>query len=235
MCHKIAILTVTLGFFPLLLGATCRSQQPGTRPALPVPADLESVKDCAPERYRAAGELIGRCRALERAGRGDRAGAVLLAARRTLERGKWDCELQRAAQAASPAKERAPEEPPEREAIDLDAEAGTGLVTVYFAFDRALLSDEARQALQRNYDFLERHASLAVRIEGHCDERGSTEYNLALGERRALAVRNYLIQLGIQPERLEPISFGEERPADPGSGEDAWARNRRSELTRLAE
>jgi peptidoglycan-associated lipoprotein len=70
-----------------------------------------------------------------------------------------------------------------------------------------------------------------VQVEGHCDARGSTEYNLSLGERRALTVKGYLIKLGVNPERLEIISYGEERPADGGASEEAFSRNRRAEFT----
>ena len=96
----------------------------------------------------------------------------------------------------------------------------------YFDFDKALLTDESRA------DLLEHAVALAgnsrsVRLEGHADERGTREYNLALGERRANAVREYLISLGVAPGRIETISYGKERPAVVGSNESAWAQNRR--------
>ncbi|MGH9334498.1 MAG: OmpA family protein, partial [Vicinamibacteria bacterium] len=88
--------------------------------------------------------------------------------------------------------------------------------------------DEGRSTLDRNADWLKRHASVTVLIEGHCDERGTVEYNLALGERRASAVYNYLMSLGIPAGRLKTISYGKEFPMDLGHTEEAWARNRRA-------
>ena len=104
------------------------------------------------------------------------------------------------------------------------------LQKIYFNFDSAALSDEARNALTKNADLLNKNSNVSIRIEGNCDERGSDEYNLALGERRANAARDYLVSLGIKPERISVISYGEEKPADPGHDEAAWAKNRRDEF-----
>jgi peptidoglycan-associated lipoprotein len=99
--------------------------------------------------------------------------------------------------------------------------------TVYFEFDQATLSDLARDTLVRNAEWLRSNSNARVQVEGNADERGTPEYNLALGERRAITVKSYLASLGIDGSRLVTISYGEERPADSGQGEDAWARNRR--------
>ncbi len=104
------------------------------------------------------------------------------------------------------------------------------LETVYFEFDRSGLTEQARGALDRNAEFLRANPSIRVRIEGHCDERGTVEYNLALGDRRAHSAKEYLVQRGIAADRLSTVSFGEERPADPGRDEAAYARNRRAEF-----
>jgi len=104
------------------------------------------------------------------------------------------------------------------------------LETLYFDFDRSSLSDSARLALDNNADFLLAHQEVNVRIEGHCDERGTTEYNLSLGDRRASSAKEYLILRGVAEDRLLVVSFGEERPADPGQNDAAWARNRRVEF-----
>jgi peptidoglycan-associated lipoprotein len=104
------------------------------------------------------------------------------------------------------------------------------LETVYFDYDSFLLSQASRDALNRNGQLLLRKVSGKVRLEGHCDERGSDEYNLALGEKRAQAARNYLMSLGVTADRLSVISYGKERPAVQGSTEEAWARNRRVEF-----
>jgi peptidoglycan-associated lipoprotein len=106
---------------------------------------------------------------------------------------------------------------------DLAATAGD---RVFFAFDRSDISSEARQILTRQADWLRRYPSVAVTIEGHCDERGTREYNLALGERRAQAVKNVLVALGIPASRISTISYGKERPIVVGSDEAAWAQNR---------
>jgi peptidoglycan-associated lipoprotein len=104
------------------------------------------------------------------------------------------------------------------------------LQTVYFDYDKSDLLDSARETLQANADWLKANRGRTVRIEGHCDERGTIEYNLALGQRRAASVRSYLEGLGIAPDRLETVSFGKERPEDPGHDESAHSRNRRAEF-----
>ena len=101
--------------------------------------------------------------------------------------------------------------------------------TVYFDFDSSDLTEEARSLLQANAECIQA-LGVDVVLEGHCDERGTEEYNLQLGERRANAVKKYLVSLGVDPSRLKTVSYGEERPADPGHDEAAWARNRRVEF-----
>lgn len=98
---------------------------------------------------------------------------------------------------------------------------------IYFAFDRYDLNSEARQNLVRLADWLLMHTEFEVTIEGHCDERGTTEYNLALGERRAEAAKAYIINLGVDIGKVTTISYGEELPVDPGHDEAAWSKNRR--------
>jgi peptidoglycan-associated lipoprotein len=104
------------------------------------------------------------------------------------------------------------------------------LQKIYFNFDSADLSEESRSILSKNADLLSKQSALKVRIEGNCDERGSDEYNMALGERRAKAAKDYLVSLGVQAERLSIISYGEEKPAVDGHDEAAWAKNRRDEF-----
>lgn len=106
----------------------------------------------------------------------------------------------------------------------------TELQTVYFEFDQFRLTPEAVRILEGNAEFLLAHPELRVQIEGHCDERGTVEYNYQLGQRRADAVREYLIAKGVSPGQLNTISFGEERPAAPGSNEAAWQKNRRAQF-----
>jgi len=99
---------------------------------------------------------------------------------------------------------------------------------IFFDFDKYDLRTDARGTLDRKAAFLNQNSSVRSQIEGHCDERGTNEYNLALGERRANAARRYLTTAGISDARLSTISYGEERPLDPGHNEAAWARNRRA-------
>ena len=113
------------------------------------------------------------------------------------------------------------------------AGAGTvpsGLQRIYFDFDQYVLTGSARTTLQDNADYLRANRGVRVVIEGHCDERGSDEYNLALGEKRALATKAFLVSLGVEANRLDVLSYGEERPLDPAHDEQAWAKNRRAEF-----
>jgi len=102
---------------------------------------------------------------------------------------------------------------------------------VFFGFDRYNLTAEARYTLQQQAAWLIANSSSKITIEGHCDERGTREYNLALGERRASAVSDYLMTLGVPATRLSTLSYGKERPEDAASTETAWAKNRRSVTT----
>ena len=99
---------------------------------------------------------------------------------------------------------------------------------VFFEFDRFNLQAAARRVLERQADWLNTYANVSITIEGHCDERGTREYNLALGERRANAAKEYLASLGVDPGRVSTISYGKERPDALGSNEAAWSQNRRS-------
>ena len=103
-----------------------------------------------------------------------------------------------------------------------------GLKTVSFSYDQAVLSSSAREALAGNAKWIKEHGGANVQIEGHCDERGSIEYNLSLGERRARSVKRYLVSLGVQSKRLSVISYGKEKLMDSGDSEDAHMRNRRA-------
>lgn len=99
-----------------------------------------------------------------------------------------------------------------------------------FDFDSYTLREDARAALDKDAGVLRAHATVNVTIEGHCDERGTAEYNQALGEKRAQAARDYLVAAGIDAGRLQTVSYGKERPVDPGHDEAAWAKNRRAQL-----
>ncbi|MEM6780381.1 MAG: peptidoglycan-associated lipoprotein Pal [Pseudomonadota bacterium] len=103
---------------------------------------------------------------------------------------------------------------------------------VFFGYDRFDLNDEARDLLNRQATWLNQYGSLTVTVEGHADERGTREYNLALGERRADSVKNYLISMGVDPRRINTISYGKEQPAVLGANPSSWAQNRRG-VTRV--
>ena len=102
----------------------------------------------------------------------------------------------------------------------------------YFDFDKADIRPDARAALAQTADFLKGHPSIKATIEGHCDERGSTEYNLALGDRRATAVKQYLVSLGVSADRLSTVSFGKEKPFCNESSESCWQQNRRGHFVK---
>jgi peptidoglycan-associated lipoprotein len=99
---------------------------------------------------------------------------------------------------------------------------------VFFPLDTSDLDDAGRATAGANAAVLKKYSTWIVTIEGHCDERGTAEYNLALGERRALAVKTYMVSLGIPPDRLRTVSYGKEFPFDPGHDENAWSKNRRA-------
>jgi peptidoglycan-associated lipoprotein len=99
--------------------------------------------------------------------------------------------------------------------------------TVYFDFDSSAVKASEKSKIEKVADYFKSNSGHAVKVEGHCDERGTEEYNRSLGERRALAVRELLVRAGIAPERIETISYGEDRPAEVGHNESAWKKNRR--------
>jgi peptidoglycan-associated lipoprotein len=105
------------------------------------------------------------------------------------------------------------------------------LKEVFFVYDRAEIREQDRATLSQNADALKRFDFLLITVEGHCDERGTVEYNLALGERRAKAAHDYLVSLGVPSERLKTVSYGKEVPACAESGEECWQRNRRAHFT----
>lgn len=104
------------------------------------------------------------------------------------------------------------------------------LETVYFDYDDATLRSDARNILAANAKWLKENKDVEIIVEGHCDERGTTDYNIALGDRRAKSVRSYLMKLGIKGNRVATISYGEERPDNTGHDEAAWSKNRRAEI-----
>ncbi len=121
-------------------------------------------------------------------------------------------------------------ESPMIEFVDPSAEDRAVLKPIYFEYNKSNIRPEYQPVLENISKWLANKAGSQLLIEGHCDERGTDEYNLALGERRALSVRRYLIALGVASDRVHTISYGEEKPAVPGSDEAAWSKNRRAEF-----
>ncbi len=111
--------------------------------------------------------------------------------------------------------------------------AESSLATIYFDYDSSSLSADDRHRLEQDAAWLGAHPRARILIAGNCDERGTVEYNIALGDRRAAAARQYLIDLGIDASRIRTVSYGKERPADPGHDEAAWAKNRRDDFTKI--
>lgn len=132
--------------------------------------------------------------------------------------------------AATAAAEKAAAEEAARKAA-MDARELFLYEDIYFEFDKSDLLAESQEVLRVKADFLKDNPDVLVIIEGHCDERGTNEYNLALGDRRASSAKAFLVNLGIAGSRLTSVSYGEERPADPGHDEEAWAKNRRAHFS----
>ena len=135
---------------------------------------------------------------------------------------------EREQQAAAEAAAQMAEETAQREAMMMKNMFESE--NIYFEFDSAALSPVAQSTLSGKADFLRDNPGMQVIIEGHCDERGTPEYNLALGDRRAESAKNFLVNLGIDPARFTTVSYGEESPVDTGHDEEAWAKNRRAKF-----
>ena len=110
-----------------------------------------------------------------------------------------------------------------------------GLSTVYFGYDKANLTDDARKRLAENAQWIKNNPNVTIQVEGHTDDRGSVEYNLALGERRAKAVKTYLSSMGVDAKRMTVISYGKEKPVAQGDSEASWGKNRRANFVPLAQ
>lgn len=128
--------------------------------------------------------------------------------------------------APPPAETTAP--PPDNTPTPPAEQPKLALQDAFFDFDAATLRQDAKTALENDGKFMEQNSNVNVVVEGHCDERGSVEYNLALGEKRARAAKDYLVSYGIPANRITTISYGKERPFDTGHDENAWAQNRRA-------
>ena len=189
------------------------------------------AKDCAGETYQAAEAVLAEARELASQGEVEEARAKAAEAER----------LATQARAASPEGCDQPEEEeetdPNKDASASD-QAGRGMQlgeleqTIYFDYNEASIREDSKQILTQIAGLMAKDPGIKIEIEGHCDERGSTEYNLHLGERRARAVEKYLVTQGVKAAQIATISYGEERPIDIGTTDAAFARNRRAEIKR---
>ena len=173
-------------------------------------------------------ELQGTKGAASVAWRGSVLGSVLLLAGALLLGG---CPKKPEVATGAPRAE-APAAVPEakREPAPPAAPAKEPLQDVFFDFDKAIIRDDGKQALNTDIQWLNANSAVRIKVEGHCDERGTNEYNLALGERRAKAARDYLVAGGIDAKRISTVSYGEERPFVQGHDESAWKWNRRGQF-----
>jgi len=133
-------------------------------------------------------------------------------------------------EAPKPAPRPQPKETPRKVEEKVAELRESAFETIYFDFDKSDIRADQRDRMNRNARLLNDNKNVRIRLEGHCDERGTNEYNMALGDRRANSVRQFLVDYGISDSRITTISYGEERPVDPGHNEDAWAKNRRCEF-----
>ena len=145
-------------------------------------------------------------------------------------RSRWSKRRQLPLNRRPPAETKANEAPPgpkeQPEPVE-EAKAEKALTDVFFDFDSYVIRPDDASVLQKDADWIKANPGHVVTVEGNCDERGTVEYNLALGQRRADAAKNYLVSLGVSADRLKTISYGKSKPFDPGHDEAAWAKNRR--------
>ena len=242
MARKILV-PVVLGLILVLAGSCGR----GAKKAIDLAQTaVDEAKDAgapdyAAEEYKSAEDYLSKAKQQfdERDFRPAKTNAVAakdqadLAKKRALDR-KTEAEAE-AKKAAEEAAAKKPEETTteynvsslSEKPVPIEEQAKAALKDILFDFDSSEISEENRQILADDGKWLGQNPDLKITIEGHCDERGSVDYNLALGERRAKSIRDYLVSLGISPSRLNIISYGESMPLDPGHTEDAWAKNRR--------
>ena len=219
---------IVVGLLLLACGGVPQQQLDEAESAL---LDAILAKKCAPEAYAAAERMYAKAQKQSDDGDYDAAEASARAAKKLADKARNKA-LLRKADCLKPK-----DDPTDvSEFIDPSATSDQsrdpgGLQTVHFAYNAFDLTPEARQKMAANAQWLQQNAEAKITVEGHCDSRGSTEFNLALGEKRAMVVRKYLVSLGVDGARLAIISYGEEQPAEYGDNDRAWQRNRRAEFT----
>jgi peptidoglycan-associated lipoprotein len=138
------------------------------------------------------------------------------------------CPKKKAAEA--PAETVAPPPEVKEEVPPTPEEPAVSLEPIYFDFDKSNITQDSKAILDKNAEWISKNPTTKIRVEGNCDERGTNEYNMALGERRANTAKQYLLNLGVSADRLTMVSYGEEKPMDPGHDEAAWTKNRRDDF-----
>ena len=193
--------------------------------------DAELAKKCAPDEYAAAERKYAEAQKLAEKGENDKAAAAGRAAKKLAITAREKA-LARKDECLNPKTEetRAEDYAEKEPGTQVPTGDSAGMRTVYFGFNTHELDEGARETVDHNAKWLRDNADRTAMVQGHCDARGSTEYNLALGERRAQTARNYLIKLGISGDRIGIVSYGEEQLEDYGESGEAHARNRRAEF-----
>jgi peptidoglycan-associated lipoprotein len=235
------LLIAFLGFLVFLTGC------PKKPPTRSYEDALESIKrarsanadDCAKEELKSAEKMMAEAQKFMDEGKYDEAKVAFDAAKKLADKAAEEAKLNRE---ECLKKKKKPEnttasnnnnaQPPtvitsDETPVDDKRES---LQVLYFGFNQYKIEGDAKDVAQKNADWLKKHKNTRVQIEGHCDQRGSIEYNLALGERRAIAVKTYLEKLGVEANRITIISYGHQRPADPNLNEEAYTKNRRAEF-----
>ena len=190
------------------------------------------ANECAKDELKSAERMMARAKKYMDAGKYEDAKSAFDAARKLAEKAKEEAKLNKdCGKPKKIVKTNLPRPPTVITAPENPTEDNRQtLKTIHFAFNRHQLTEEAKQILRKHADWMNRHSNKKIEISGHCDQRGSVEYNLALGEKRALSVKKFLLALGISSSRISVISYGHQKPADPRHTPDAFAKNRRAEF-----
>lgn len=195
-------------------------------------ARANKATDCAQETFQAAEDAIAEAKALAASGEIEKAKARALEAKTLAEQASAAARPGCVEEAKQAEAQKTPVDT-ENASRDLNVNLDQALETIYFDYNDATIREDGKKVLAQVAEALRATPGTAIEIEGHCDVRGSTEYNLHLGERRARAVEKYLTTLDVNPKQLQIISYGEERPVDLGDTEVAHQKNRRAELKKL--
>ena len=193
-------------------------------------AKRRKANDCAEETYKAAEAAIAEAKRLAEAGEIEdakkKAGEAKVLADQAAAASRPGCDEKK----ADPADEGPKDKVTDATSASMSMKLGEAVDTIYFDYNDATIREDSKAVLSRVAEIMSKDEGLRVEVEGHCDVRGSTEYNLHLGERRARSVMKYLVAQGVEPKQVEIISYGEERPEDLGMSEAAHQKNRRAEL-----